>query len=611
MTGATGTPARALAQGLSEHLARMALRLGASQESLRALDATVHAIVLAAEAGEACARIEDFVPAQRTAAFREALLASGIAGSEAAAAGFPLVLDAGGRCYLARYFDYERRLARRLAELARSPVHAAPLAGAGDLLDRLFSRNVAAPGECDWQKVAAAAALRNRLTIVSGGPGTGKTTTLTAILACLIEREPGARIALAAPTGKAAARMLSALQRESGRLPGGVRASMPRESFTIHRLLGARADSPAFRHDAAHPLPFDVLAIDEASMLDLALAVKLFEALPREARVILLGDKDQLAAIEAGSVFAALSANPGLSQPCRSQLAEATGIAAASIQPAAGSPIAPLADTTVWLARNHRFGASSAIGRYAAALRAGKRAALDVLDEAGDELALRPLAAGPLPGAILDELLEGHREFVARLRARDPDPAALLEAFDRHRVLVVLREGTRGAEAIGDALARRLCRAAGREASRAGGWFHGRPVLNTRNDYPLRLYNGDIGICLEDGRGAFAIWFHDPAGGVRRLNAARLPEHETALAMTVHRAQGSEFDTLALVLPQSDSPLLTRELLYTAATRARSGVTIYGARERIAQAIDRAARHSGGLAARLAEVCSAPPAAQS
>lgn len=610
MTAATGTPARALAQGLSECLVPIARRLGAAPESLRALEAAIHAIVLAAAAGEACARIEEFVPATQRAAFRNALHASGLVATESAPPDLPLVLDAGGRCYFARYFDYERRLARRLVQWARArPV---PLEGAQPMLDRLFARNAPEPGQCDWQRLAAAAALRNRLTIVSGGPGTGKTTTLAAILACLIEREPGVRIALAAPTGKAAARMLSALQRESesGRLPGDVRARMPRESFTIHRLLGARADSTRFRHDAAHPLPVDVLALDEASMLDLALAAKLFEALAPEARVILLGDKDQLAAIEAGSVFAALSANPGLSQPCRDALADATGMPAETIRPAGGSPLAPLADTTVWLERNYRFGASSAIGRFAAALRAGDPAALDVLDGAGGELALRPLAAGPLPATVLDQLLEGHGEFIARLRARDPDPAQLLEAFERHRVLVVLREGARGAEAIGDALSRRLCLAAGRGASRAGGWFHGRPVLVARNDYPLRLYNGDIGICLEDDGGGFGVWFPEPSGGVRRLGAARVPAHETALAMTVHRAQGSEFDTLALVLPQSDSPLLTRELLYTAATRARTGVTIYGARELIGYAIARAARHSGGLAARLAQAWEAPPDAR-
>ena len=597
--------ARWFAQGMSEHLLGIARRNGAPPESLAILERAVDALVAAARAGETCARFEDLAEVS-TEASRRALLATGLVSDEPTAGTLPLVLDAGGRLYFARYFDYERRLAAALTTLARCAPRSA--AEQRESLDRLFERNAAAldPGEPDWQKLAAALALRSRLTIVSGGPGTGKTTTLAALLACLLERDPSTRIVLAAPTGKAAARMLSALGQAAAALPETVRSLLPRESYTVHRLLGARAQSAGFRHDAAHPLALDALALDEASMIDLALATRLVEALPADARLILLGDKDQLASVEAGSVFGALCANPGLSPRCRQALEDATGIPAAAIAPSAGSSLAPLADTTIWLVRNYRFGAGSAIGRLAAALRSGDPAALEVLAENAGELRLHTPPAGPLSGALIEELLGGYADFIARLRGRQTDPAAMLEAFERYRVLAAVRRGSRGVETVGEALEQRLRRALGREAPRANPWFHGRPVLIERNDYALGLYNGDVGIATEDGRGGFEVWFAEASGGMRTVPATRLPTHETALAMTVHRAQGSEFDRVALILPEADNPVLTRELLYTAVTRARSEVSIYSAPERFAQALSRAVRRSGGLGARLEDAAQPP-----
>ncbi|GAB4438485.1 MAG: exodeoxyribonuclease V subunit alpha [Rhodocyclaceae bacterium] len=597
---ASDDAAQALAEGLSAELLRLARARGAPPESLAAIERAVPAIVAAAANGGTCARIDD-LGCDPTAEQRAALFASTLVSDESGAGRLPLVLDAGGRLYLARYFDYERRLALALCGLARS--RAQEIGTSRAALERMFARNAAAPapGECDWQKVAAAVALRGRLTIVSGGPGTGKTTTLAALLACILERDPGARIALAAPTGKAAARMLSALNGAAEALPAGVRARLPRESHTVHRLLGARPDGAGFRHDAGHPLAFDVVALDEASMIDLALAVRLVEALFPGARLILLGDKDQLASVEAGSVFAALCANPALSAQCRVALAEATGMPAGAIVPPCGSPDEPLADTTVWLTRNYRFGAGSPIGRLAAALRSGSPGALDILEAGAPGLRMETPRAGPLSAAAIGRLLEGWSEFIARLREPHPDPAGLARAFERHRVLAAVREGTRGAETVAEAAARRLRHLLGCEPAGASPWFRGRPVLIERNDASLGLYNGDVGICLEDGRGSCEVWFPSASGGMRALPAARLPPHETALAMTVHRAQGSEFDSVALLLPESDSPVLSRELLYTAVTRARSEVSVLASRDSIGRAITRSARRSGGLSARLAD----------
>ena len=238
----------------------------------------------------------------------------------------PLILDADGRIYLHRYFDYERRLARRL--MKPSPGRTGTIGiEAQALLDALFATNAKRLGDRpDWQKIATAMALLRPLTIISGGPGTGKTTTVVNVLACVLAGNPDCRIRLAAPTGKAAARMQDAIRKAAGHLPAELRDRLPAESFTVHRLLGWLPASGEFRHNADNPLPLDLLVVDEASMLDLALATKLFEAVPTSARIILLGDKDQLAAVESGAVFSELSADPTLSAACVEALSTITGI---------------------------------------------------------------------------------------------------------------------------------------------------------------------------------------------------------------------------------------------------------------------------------------------
>jgi exodeoxyribonuclease V alpha subunit len=516
-----------------------------------------------------------------------------------------LVIDAEQRVYLARYFDYEQRLARAVARLARRPVAVANPDVAAVSLVRSFAGNetILDPGEADWQKLAAALALQGSLTVISGGPGTGKTTTVAAALACLLEQDATLRVALAAPTGKAAGRMLLAVRRASEALPESVRARLPDTSHTVHRLLGARPGSVRFRHDARNPLPVDVLVVDEASMLDVALAARLCEALPPCARLILVGDKDQLAAVEAGSVFSALAANPYLSPDRISALSAATGITAAPIRPRAGCASAPMADTTIWLSRSYRFGAASAIAKLAGSIRDGSIDAEAIFDrpaDAGRELNAKRLAVGPPTVEQLDDMLSNHAGFLARLRAREPDPRELLDEFERHRVLCALRHGPRGVKELGDALAGRLLALLGRTVPRGETWFAGRPVLVTRNDYNLGLSNGDVGICLPARGGGFEVWISDAAQTVRSLPASHLPPHETALAMTVHKAQGSEFETVSLVLPEGDNPVMSRELLYTAVTRARRQLVVWGDPDVMSKAVNRPAPRHSGLAARLA-----------
>ena len=507
-----------------------------------------------------------------------------------------MILDAQDRLYLHRDFDHERQLAQRLVRAAA----AAPTevdAAVRQQLDALFEPG---DGQTDWQKLAAALALRRRLVVISGGPGTGKTTTVVNLLACLLAQQPEARIALAAPTGKAAARMSEALRQRAAHLPQAIRERLPLQATTVHRLLGAHPGG--FKHDAAHPLAIDVLVIDEASMLDLALARRLLDAVPDHARLVLLGDKDQLAAVESGAVFAELSADPTLGAECITALAALCGLPVEAIVPTAPAEPGPLPDTVVWLTRNFRFSADSGIARAAEHIRHGR--AGELLDQLRDpqDASLQWLDdGGAAPSAAtLQSLLDGYRPYFDALR-RDPrDVAAISRAFEQFRVLCAVREGPRGVIAINQWLSEQA-----RDRPSASAWYAGRPVMVLRNDPLLKLFNGDIGITLPGADGEPVVFFADPAGGFRALPALRLPAHETAFAMTVHKAQGSEFDSLMVLLPAQRNRVLTRELLYTALTRARQRVLLAADAAVVAAAVLARTERQSGLRSRLLDAAAA------
>jgi exodeoxyribonuclease V alpha subunit len=595
------TPGHWLAHGFAERAAQWARERGAPDPSIEALRKAAYQASRATADGQVCLPVMalDRDDGVTDAELRQRLLASDIVGTPVAPANLPLVLDDENRLYLHRYFDYERRLAQRLMSRAGAPIETVP-PGLRAQLDTLFSGNAGLlAGRVDWQKMAVAMTMMRTLTIISGGPGTGKTTTVVNLLACLLAQNPDCRIALAAPTGKAAARMLDAIRAGSDQLPAGVAARFPSESFTIHRLLGASGNGDRFRHHAGNRLAIDVLVVDEASMLDLALAVRLFEAVPESAKVVLLGDKDQLAAVEAGAVFAEVCSDPALSDLMRERLAEATGTDAARIVTAPAIAPTPLRDSVVWLTESFRFNADSGIGRLAARINAGEaEKAVEWLRSGSDPSVtwIEDGARAPSPEAMA-RIREGYRPYLEAVRA-GAEPPVIFEAFNRFRVLCAEREGQRGVSGMNEAISRWFRAALDHplDPGPRSAWYPGRPVMVQRNDYALDLYNGDVGIVLADASGDLIVRFPEAGFDLRCIATARLPQHDTAFATTAHKAQGSEFSEVLLILPSRTSRV-TRELLYTGVTRAREQIALVSSPEALDAGIAaRAARDSGLMA---------------
>lgn len=535
----------------------------------------------------------------------------------------PLVA-AGGLLHLRRYWRYETRVATQVRARAADLAGGIDQAAARTLLDRLFERPADAPGP-DWQKVACALALRARLTLVTGGPGTGKTYTAARLLVLLQSLHAGGqplRVALAAPTGKAAARLRQSITKAlhglgeplAGTLAPSRWAAALGPARTLHALLGTLPGTRRLRHDAAHPLDLDLLFVDEASMVHLEMMSRLLDALPAHTRVVLLGDKDQLASVEAGAVMGDLC--QGADEGASGGYTPAT---AAWVRALAGQELPPatlgagpaLAQQTVVLRHSHRF--AGPIGELALAVNRGDGAAAQALLRASGD---GPVASAHDAEAVLPLALQGrvgapggYRAYLELLAQRPPagDDAqfdawakAVLRSFDRFRVLCALREGRCGVAGLNQAIERALADAG--LLSRRGEWYEGRPVLVTRNDPALGVFNGDIGIVLRAHAGDASLRCHFLDGDeLRSVSVARLAEVQTAFAMTVHKSQGSEFEHVVLVLPDEDSSLLTRELVYTGITRARKAFTLVASRPALlTAATQRLTQRVGGLRQKLA-----------
>ncbi len=476
--------------------------------------------------GHNCIRLDD--------EGRALVLASGLAQSADAARRdepLPLVVEQ-DRLYLYRYWFYENRLALRIGAMTQS---SRSIENIDALLNGYFD-------ECtegiDWQRTAAKMAVTQRFSMITGGPGTGKTTTVVKILA-LLQQLAGDKpllIALAAPTGKAAMRLQQSIGSNKADLPcsDAVKQHIPETVTTLHRLLGAMPPSPYFRHDANNPLVYDLVVVDEASMVDLALMSKLLDALKSDAGLILLGDKDQLASVESGAV-----------------LADLTQV---------------LPDHTVELKISHRF--TGAIKELADAVNTQQEAAAwQVLQAGHDKVAL-------LTEDLIDFIAAQQFAYLQLIRS-GAEFEDCYRAFSRFQVLCSNRQGKNSVADINYRVEQLL--SAQKLINLTGLWYVGRPVMVTQNNAALHLFNGDIGICMPDKErgGKLMVFFQRPDGSVKKYLPTRIPHCETVFAMTIHKSQGSEFEEVLIVLPETVNPVLTKELLYTAITRAKETVKLF------------------------------------
>lgn len=543
----------------------------------------------------------------------------------------PLILDEHNRLYLNRYWSYENELAHQIfarCTTAFEPPELPP--GSISSISRLFSDfQHANPADVDWQQVAVFAAMRNPFSVITGGPGTGKTTVAAAIIALTLQLQPGSRISLCAPTGKAQARLREAVLGELDNLncSADIKKMMAQiKASTIHSLLKPLHNSPEFRHNAENPLGMDLIIVDEASMVSLPVMIRLFRAIPPRTRIILLGDKDQLASVESGAVLADICQ---AAQPGSFSLDFAKGFALTSkglmpeLQLCAHQTF--LTDSTIELKVSHRFNDNEGIGLLRNAVN---RVETDADAHQAWAVAQNSAAAGlktcPLPetallehalATVLDEksipmangVMHAFRSYLSLLRDYES-----FEALDKaysiigdFKILCAQRNGVYGVENI-NALVSGLL---GLNSI----YSPGMPLMITRNDYVANLFNGDVGLVWNtvnaDGNPEPRVFFPNPAYTTGEpldkkyisFSPVQLPEHEAVFAMTIHKSQGSGFRNILMILPANDSAVLTRELIYTGITRARKQVELWTHKDIFLKAVKRKTMRDSGLEEKLSK----------
>jgi exodeoxyribonuclease V alpha subunit len=577
---------------------------------------------------------------------------------------YPLVVMQ-GRLYFSRYWFYQQQvfyaISSRLSD-HKTPVDSELTVTLQALFPRLEnetsknSKTETQPQteQPNWQMLAAANACLNRFSVITGGPGTGKTTTVTRLLAALISQQPNLRIALAAPTGKAAARLIESILAAKAKLSQTfpLAEKIPVTSFTLHRLLGWRPSGFSYNHKKT--LPYDLVIIDEASMVDLPMMAQLMEALGENTRLILLGDKDQLASVEAGSVLGDLCDSGvivngyhahGLQAARAKQLAALCGLQANDLSEYVEANAPLMANSLTQLRVSHRFTSDSGIGKLAAAVNAGRFEQVQLSFQQYDDIHHYGCLAAPFSNNIFSktskdnsvavrsaeqawqqQVISGYSQYLNAIK-QGVSPYEVLQLFNEFQLLCALRQGSSGLQALNERVQTLLqgrgllsidtntttttttiinSRSASSEQNR---WYIGRPVMISRNDYELNLFNGDIGIAMmvvgNDGRQELRVCFvaADSSGStsgaaesnVRQLLPTRLPDHETAFAMTVHKSQGSEFSDVALVLPENHSPVISRELIYTAITRGKKSFSLYSNDEVLATGVNSQIERASGL----------------
>lgn len=518
----------------------------------------------------------------------------------------PLILE-DGRLYLSRFWFYETQVASSILARLENPVSINHLHFFTDL-KKLFP-GVEKTDEPNDQMKAVAIAASHRFSVISGGPGTGKTTTVVKLLALLLSQEPGMRIKLAAPTGKAAMRLVDSIH---ARLTDNVSNSIgddsirdliPTEASTIHRLLGYGNQN--FRYSNDNQLAVDCIVVDEASMIDLTLMYHLLDALPQHARVILLGDRDQLASVAAGNVLGDITGH-GLSighSPSQIDFLNAIANGSTSTSPSLvnseSNSTSSITDSIALLKHSYRFRSDSGIGQLATLINQGLgQQAIELLSTNDEHLFWHNDIRVTLSSDTLEWIL-GHYQTV--IQAECVNDA--LHAFENLRILCAIRSGPFGVSEINRLInARMLSRGwiASTAVNSPTDHFHGQPILITQNDYELKLFNGDVGMIWQDASGHLRAYFRNTDDNLRELPLQNLAAHETAWAMTVHKSQGSEFDTVLLVLPSDESGnALSRELLYTGATRARQYLYVHASVNSIISSCRTITKRHSGLAQKL------------
>ncbi|ABV36546.1 Exodeoxyribonuclease V [Shewanella sediminis HAW-EB3] len=559
----------------------------------------------------------------------------------------PIILD-NGDLYLQRYYQFETQVASYLTLLADVEINEQPteINHTRSTLEMLFPQSdEMGATDFDWQKIATATAFTKRLAVITGGPGTGKTTTVTKLL-FLLTQQAAMTIRLVAPTGKAAARLSESIKASKVRLKMELApfadqidltslSRVPEEASTLHRLLGVIPNSPKFRHHKDNPLRLDLLVVDEASMVDLPMMHKLLSALPTHARLILLGDQDQLASVEAGAVLADICA--GLKQKnTRTNASDAkwqmrySSDYAGYLSTLSGFDLSPfisqspkIGDSLCMLMHSHRFKGDAGIGQLAGAVNnSDKGRIMQVWQTGYDELLwiehLKTNAGNSGLDALLTQAVEHYRRYLEMAKDDNKDASEIIDCYNEFRVLCAMRAGEYGVDGINQGVTAALKQA--KLISADTEFYPGRPVIIQSNDYNLGLFNGDIGLILPDDLNTVSdhlaqdgdtakhsarlmAHFIQADGSILKVLPARLPSHDTCFAMTVHKSQGSEFANVALVLPIWPSPaqkqLLTKELVYTAITRAKLHFTCLGSQAVFEHASLQATQRSSGLARRL------------
>jgi exodeoxyribonuclease V alpha subunit len=507
----------------------------------------------------------------------------------------PLILDGAGRLYFHKLWRHEQILAKSIWEKVNQEPPPLDISLLKDGLQHLFNDETEI---VDWQKAAVAVSARQLFTVISGGPGTGKTSTVIRLLILLLEqgRKRGyfPAIALAAPTGKAAIRLQESIENIPDDLSANeeIKAHIPTEAVTLHHLLGARRHTTKFRYHEENPLPYDCVIVDEASMVDQTLMTRLMQALRDKTRLVLLGDKDQLASVEAGSVFGDICGDITDNRFTESMgnYLENLNIKLSEKYIAEGEGCAELANHINLLKKSYRFPVESGIGRLVKAINAGDPGEVWELlnDDRFSEISFIPFENYQMFFETMSDKVVDQYSEVRSART----PAQMLEIYGKFKILGAHRTGPWGVETINDGLEQKLRKH--NLVLPSQNWYEGRPIIVNTNDYSVGLSNGDIGVCVKEENDARAVYFGKGNEKVL-LSLSRLPAHSTAFALTVHKSQGSEFEEILLVLPEESSKLLHRELLYTAVSRAREKITIIGGKQALQKAVVHRVEHYSGL----------------